>query len=533
MINSLLLIIISLIIFGGGYFFYAQKLVRLWQIDHKNPTPAIFKYDGIDYIPAKNWLILFGHHFSSIAGAGPIVGPVIACLLWGWLPALLWIILGSVFMGGVHDFGSLIVSIRERGNSIPDISKEVVSRKAKIIFSLFVFLALILVIAVFAYLCADTFVKDPRVISPSLGLIPVAILVGFLLYNLKINSILVTVLGLISLYFLVQRGDLLAMYLGKSSLYIWLIVLFIYSYFASVLPVNILLQPRDYLSSFLLLAGMGFALIGVLISHPVIKIPFYIKWNTASGWLWPMLFVTVACGAISGFHALIASGTTSKQLSTEKYSCRIGYGAMLMEGLLAALVVVVVSSLNFNKDSLGLYLKERGPVEIFSQGYNRITFNILKGKGGFLAITVLNAFILTTLDTATRICRYIAEELFNIKNRFISTGIVLILSALLAFSGKWLKIWLTFGASNQLVASLVLFVISVWLIKKRKNIFFTLPIGLFMFFTTMGALIFQLISYLLNREYLLIFISLILIFLGSFMFWEIINSLIKIIKNRA
>jgi carbon starvation protein len=527
MVSSLVIALISLFIFGWGYFFYAKRLEKLWEINSKNQVPAVYKYDGIDYVPAKNWLILFGHHFSSIAGAGPIIGPVIACFVWGWLPALLWIILGSVFIGGVHDFGSLITSVKEGATSIPDIASKVISKKAKIIFSLFVFMALILVIAVFAYLCADTFVKDAHIVFPSLGLIPLALLVGILLYRLKINSILVTIFGLICLVYLIFLGNIFPISLGKYSLYIWMVVLFIYSYFASVLPVNILLQPRDYLSSFLLFFGMGFALLGVLVSGSIIKTPLFIKYNTEQGWLWPMLFVTVACGAISGFHTLIASGTTSKQLPNERFAKRIGYAGMLTEGLLAVLVVMAVASLNLNKDYLGFYLKQKGPVSIFSQGYSLITYKILKNWGGFFAITILNAFILTTLDTASRICRYIFEELFKINNRFISTAIVLIVSAILAFSGQWNKIWPAFGASNQLVASFALFVISTWLIKRKKKVRFTLPIGFFMFLTTMTALIFQAVNCFFQKDYLLFSICIGLVCLGGLMLIEIVEVLIK------
>src|SRR3989338_2710248 len=205
--NSLFIVIIAIVLFFLAYKFYAKKLEGLWQIDPKRPTPAFSKYDSVDYIPAKNWLVLFGHHFSSIAGAGPIIGPVIAVMLWGWMPALLWVILGTVFIGGVHDFGSLITSIRQGGNSIADIANEVISRRAKIIFSIFVWLALILVIAVFAYLCAKTFVDEPKIVLPSLGLIPVAIVVGYLLYRLKLNLGLVTLFGLTSLLSLIIWGQ--------------------------------------------------------------------------------------------------------------------------------------------------------------------------------------------------------------------------------------------------------------------------------------------------------------------------------------
>src|SRR3989338_3651355 len=270
--NSLFIVIIAIVLFFLAYKFYARKFELLWQIDPKRSTPAFSKYDSVDYIPAKNWLVLFGHHFASIAGAGPIIGPVIAVMLWGWLPAYIWVIFGTIFIGGVHDFGALITSVREGGSSVADIAQHVISRRAKIIFSLFVWLALILVIAVFAYLCADTFVKEPKIVLPSLGLIPVAMLVGYLLYHLRVNSVLATIFGLVSLLGLIFLGNHIAI---NNNLTFWLFVLFIYCFFASVLPVNILLQPRDYLSSFLLFFGVGAGYLGLLLFPTRMNMPFY------------------------------------------------------------------------------------------------------------------------------------------------------------------------------------------------------------------------------------------------------------------
>jgi carbon starvation protein len=256
--SSIIIVFITLAVFLWGYRFYGRRLELFWQVDAQRKTPAVSKYDGIDYVPARNCLVLFGHHFSSIAGAGPIIGPVIACIAWGWLPALLWIIFGAVFIGGLHDFGSLMCSLRQEGSSIADIAKETISYKAKLVFSIFVWLALILVIAVFTYLCADTFIKEPRIVLPSLGLIPVAILVGFLLYNRKANNTFVTICGLILLTALIFLGERLPISFGQGGLTIWVFVLLAYCFIASVTPVHILLQPRDYLSSVLLFAGVIF-----------------------------------------------------------------------------------------------------------------------------------------------------------------------------------------------------------------------------------------------------------------------------------
>ena len=528
--NSLFIAIISLAIFVWAYIFYAKKIESLWHIDPKRSTPAFTKYDSVDYIPAKNWLVLFGHHFASIAGAGPIIGPVIAVMLWGWGPALAWVVLGTTFIGGVHDFGSLITSVREGGASVADIAQHVISRRAKIIFSLFVWLALILVIAVFAWLCADTFVKEPKIVLPSLGLIPVAVLVGYLLYHLKVNSVLSTILGLVVLVGLIYWGNVLAI---KSTLLIWLLVLLTYCYFASVLPVNILLQPRDYLSSFLLFFGVGAGYLGLFLSRPVITMPCIHSFSSSEGYLWPALFVTVACGAVSGFHALIASGTSSKQIANERYARRIGFGGMVAEGMVAVLAIISVAILFKPSENFAAALKNITPIGIFGKGYGQITRNILGNYGSLIAITILSAFILTTLDTATRISRYLTEELFRIKNRYISSAFIIILSGALAVSGKWNKIWPVFGASNQLVAALALFVLSCWLLSRNKNTLFTLIPAFFMLITTVAALVLQSFRYFAQKDILLFIISLTLIVLAGFMVYEVIFNIFMRSKKHA
>jgi carbon starvation protein len=522
--NALIIVVIAVILFFWAYRFYARKLESLWQIDPKRSTPAYSKFDSVDYIPAKNWLVLFGHHFSSIAGAGPIIGPVIAVIVWGWFPALLWAVLGTIFIGGVHDFGSLITSVREGGSSVADIAQHVISRRAKILFSLFVWLALILVIAVFAYLCADTFVKEPKIVMPSLGLIPVAMIVGYFLYYLRANSVLVTIFGLLCLTGLMQLGNYKPI---NGSINVWILLLFVYCYFASVLPVNILLQPRDYLSSFLLFFGVGMGYTGIFLTQPKITLPYMHSWSSSEGYLWPMLFVTIACGAVSGFHALIASGTSSKQIANERHVKRIGYGGMVAEGLVAVLAIIAASILFSSGQDSGQALRKLTPIGIFANGFGLITKRLLGGYGAFIAITLLNAFILTTLDTATRISRYLTEELFGIKNRYLSTLIIVIFSACLAFSGKWQKIWPAFGASNQLVAALALFVLSCWLLSKKKNAKFTILPAFFMLITTVAALVYQAIRYFINKDPVLFSVSILLIILSAFMVYEVIPIIFR------
>lgn len=524
--SALALVLVALCAFLLAYYFYAGKLAGLWQIDPRRSTPAFTKYDSLDYIPAKNWLVLFGHHFASIAGAGPIIGPVIALMLWGWLPAFLWVALGTIFIGGVHDYGSLITSVREGGSSVAEIAQHAISRRAKLIFSAFVWLALILVIAVFAYLCADTFVKEPKIVIPSLGLIPVAMAAGLFLYNLKFNSPAVTLAGLACMAGLVWLGNLVPV---RAGIFMWLVVLFVYCYFASILPVNLLLQPRDYLSSFLLFLGVGAGYLAMFISRPRLGMPAFQGWRSAEGGVWPALFVTVACGAVSGFHALISSGTTSKQIASERHVRRIGYGAMIAEALVAVMAIVAVAGLFGRGEDFSSILSARGPIPLFAQGYGKISRPLLGGYGAFIAVTILNAFILTTLDTATRISRYLTEELFGIKNRYLATLLVVLLGSLLAVSGKWGRIWPAFGAANQLVAALALFVLSCWLLARKKNYHFTLWPALFMLLTALAALILQAVRYAgrEHRDAILCAVAIILVLLAAVMVCEVAKVFAK------
>ncbi|HQO57898.1 MAG TPA: carbon starvation protein A [Candidatus Omnitrophota bacterium] len=526
--NSVILLFISVVCFSLGYRFYAKKIASIWQIDVNRPTPATSQFDGVDYVPAKNWFVLFGHHFASIAGAGPIIGPVMAVMLWGWLPALLWIILGSIFIGGIHDFGALMLSIRENGTSIGDIASRVISKRARLIFSIFVWLALLLVIAVFAYLAGKTFVEQPKIVVPSLGLIPLAVLVGLGLYKLKWPPGIVTVCGLCILTWLLFWGERCPVILGDQGLSQWILLLLAYCFVASIVPVQILLQPRDYLSSYLLFGGLLLAVAGILVSHPVMSSPAFVSTSSPLGLLWPMMFITVACGANSGFHSLIASGTTSKQLPNERHAKRIGFGGMLTEGFLAVIVVILITS-GFSPEEFQSHVTAKiDPVNFYGLAFGHVTAPIAGEWGGFFALTVLNAFILTTLDSATRITRYITEELFGIKNRYLATLVVVIPAGILAL-GKdsaqnplWQKIWPAFGASNQLVAALALLIISAWLLSKNRPTAYSLIPALFMLITSVTALIFQIIHYISHRDYALALISIILITAAVFLSSEVV-----------
>lgn len=536
--NSVVVILIVMVAFGTAYRFYATKMEAVWAVDPSRQTPAHTRYDGVDYVPSRNWLVLFGHHFSSIAGAGPIIGPIIACTLWGWVPALLWVVFGSIFLGGIHDFGSLMVSVREDGMTIGDIAAKSISYKAKLILSVFTWLALILVIAVFAHLGAKTFVTQPEIVLPSFGIIPIAVFVGIALYRLKYNSTAVTIVGLLALGALIVVGKFYPVILHvKDSQTIWILALLVYCFFASVLPVNYLLQPRDYLSSFLLMGGIVLALAGILISHPTMNAPAFLGNRSSAGFLWPMMFITVACGANSGFHALIASGTTSKQLSNECHAKRIAFGGMLTEGFVAVIVIVLLAG-GFTLQEFHQHIADKtNPVDLYGMGFGNVTAPLLGKWGQFAALTILNVFILTTLDTATRITRYITEELFKVKNRYVSTAAVIVLGAWLAL-GKdsannplWQKIWPAFGASNQLVAALALMVISCWLLSKGKPARYSVIPAIFMLLTSLTALCFQTIQYVHKGEFVLAAISVALIGAALYLANEVTTAFRKAFKR--
>jgi len=486
--------------------------------------------DGVDYVPAKHWTVLFGHHFASISGAAPIIGPILALSIWGWGPTLLWILFGVVFIGGVHDYISIVISVRHKGISIADIAEETISKHARTVFLWFVWFTLILIIAVFVYVCAQTLTRQPEIVIPSLGLIPLALLVGFLMYNLKFNQIWVTLFGLGALACLVFLGEKFPIALGGDAIYKWTLVLFSYSFIASVAPVQTLLQPRDYLSSFLLVFGLLFGYLGLILTRPDISFPMFTGWSAVAGKpLWPVLFITVACGAISGFHSLIASGTTSKQIQNETHAKRIGYGGMVAEGLVAALALIVVAASFSQTGNLSSLLSSKGvgPVGVFGEAFGNITNGFLGRFGKLFAILILNAFILTTLDSATRIGRYLTQELFNLKNRYAATLIIVGLSGLLMIKQAYNEIWPIFGAANQLIAALTLIVITSWFLSKRKWIRFTIFPAIFMLVTTIGALACKITEYVKSGKILLLVIATTLLGLAIFVLYESLRHISK------
>ncbi len=504
--SGALLVALSAAVFLIAYITYGSWLAKKWGIDPKRATPAHEINDGVDYVPT-NSAVLLGHHFSSIAGAGPIVGPITAAVF-GWVPVVLWIIVGSIFFGGVQDYGSLVASIRHKGQSIGQIIEATIGRRGKLLFAIFAWVTLLVVVAAFANIVASTFVASPAAGTSSMLFIGLAVAFGYAVYRMGVNLKIATVFGVAALIACMALGHYFPMSLSKTT---WLIVIVIYIGIASIIPVWILLQPRDYLNSFLLYAMIFFAFVGVFVYSPQINIAPVTAFDLGNmNWLFPMLFVTVACGAISGFHSLVGSGTSAKQLSNEKDAKLVGYGAMLLEGFLAIIAVVSVGFIASSPDNLLEVLKQKGPVAIFAQANGKFMegFGIPYSIGSeFVALTI-SAFALTSLDTATRLGRFIFQELFTteeesrtgakpkniLANPYVATIVTLGVSTYLA-TGSYLSIWPIFGTANQLLAAMALLAIAVWL--KASNLEYRMALYpmLFMFVVTFTALLQLIYSY--------------------------------------
>jgi len=533
--NSLWIGIIGILALAGGYIFYGRIMTRLWQVDPERIPPARENFDGVDYVPARHWTILFGHHFASIAGAGPILGPVLATAAWGWAPTLFWIILGSILVGAVHDFSALMISLRHGGRSIAEISETVMGQTSRLLFAGFLWLSLILVVAVFAAATAKTLVEEPHVVIPTLGLIFTAILMGFWVNRFNGNHWIATLVALLLVAFFIWLGFKIPVQIpGQHAVQIWIVLLLVYALIASVLPVDLLLQPRDYISTFILFLGLGAGYLGLFSTRYPLQVPAFISTVPAQGPLWPMLFVFVACGAVSGFHSLVASGTTSKQLANKGDALKIGYGAMILEGVLAILALLAVGA--------GLYwttgpgreglviseiLRQGNWIGAFAKGFGRLTAPLFGPVLGVtLAIIMLNSFVMTTLDSATRISRYITEELFGdvfkikfFKNRILATVLVVLAAASLAL-GQWQRIWPIFGASNQLVAALTLLVITFYFLDRGRPTAFTFYPAVFMLLTTIAALCYQGWIFFHQGKFGLASVAVFLLTLALFMIWE-------------
>ena len=491
--NSLVLLLICVAILVIGYIFYGGWLCKQWGVGEGNKeTPAHTMEDGVDYVPAKA-PVLMGHHFSSIAGAGPITGPIGAAIF-GWLPVALWILVGGIFFGGVHDFGALFASVRNKGMSIGEIISTNMSKRAKRLFIIFSYLTLILVVAAFASIVATTFgaVYDESgaVAMISLLFIVVAIAFGFCVYRRNMPMGIASVIGVLAIVAIMAIGmNFHPIYLSTKT---WMWIVGLYIAIASVTPVWILLQPRDYLSSFLLYAMLGVAVFGVIVAHPTFDSSFpafggfAVDNGNGTQYLFPVLFTTVACGAISGFHSLVSSGTTSKQLDKETDAKPIAYGGMLLECVLAVLTLCAIGyAYKWNAANPDNALV--GATAIFGGGIAHMIDDIIPGSYKILnslLVLTYSAFCLTSLDTATRLARFMFQEFWlepgqtakDVKsgwkkvlvNPYFATILTVVLGVALGMTG-YSKIWGLFGAANQLLAGIGLLAVAAWLANCGKN----------------------------------------------------------------
>lgn len=513
--NGLLLLGIASIILIAAYLLYGRYLVKTWGIDPNAKTPAVEREDGVDFVPSSKWEV-FAHQFSSIAGAGPVTGPVMA-MIWGWLPAFLWIIVGGIFFGAIQDFGALYASVKSKGKSMGQLIEDYIGRKGRRLFFLFAWLFTLLVIAAFADMVAGTFngfsaegaqlAPNASAASISILYVFVAIAFGLFLRKTKIGGWKQAVLAIVLIVAMLALGIAFPIYLDKTS---WIYIVFVYIFFASVTPMWLLKQPRDYLTTFLFIAMIAAAVIGVFISNPQISTPAYTGFTTTSGYLFPTLFVTIACGAVSGFHSLVSSETSSKQIANEKDMLQVGYGSMLLESLLAVLVIVVVGSLtslsasgvlDANLSAMAL-ADGATPFTKFSVGVTGLVAQLgLPQEWGLCIMTMfVSALALTSLDAVARIGRMSFQEFFEVDrnenpsgilrfltNKYTATVITLLGGYLLSLGG-YNNIWPLFGSANQLLAAMVLIALSVFLkVTGRKGFMLYVPMTL-MLIVTMTSL---------------------------------------------
>ena len=492
--TAILIIVAAIVLLLIGYVGYGSWLAKQWGIDPKKSTPAVEMEDGVDYVAAKP-AVLMGHHFSSIAGAGPINGPIQAAVF-GWVPVFLWCIIGGIFFGGLQDFGSLFASLRHNGKSVGEIIRDSMGKRAQKLFTIFALLVLILVIASFVNVVAGTFMSDggfgvstaptgnQTTAMISLLFIVLAIIYGYITNRMSVGTLPATIGGIIGIVSIVILGLNFGFVMSRTA---WIVTIGIYIAVASLVPVWILLQPRDYLSSFLLYGMMLLALVGIFVAAATgrsnFNIPAFTGWNTSIGTLFPALFITVACGACSGFHSLIATGTSSKQLDNEKHAKPIAYGSMLIESALG-IVALIALGMVYDKYTGGAF---GGPPAAFAAGVatmfsdeNSGTYNTIYA----LLTLAVSVFALTSLDTGTRLGRFLFSELFLRENekswkdatgvrRFLAHPMVgttfLVVIGCILGGLSLSQIWGLFGAANQLLAGIALMAVCAWLGQAGKN----------------------------------------------------------------
>ncbi|MEL7569736.1 MAG: carbon starvation CstA family protein [Eubacteriaceae bacterium] len=499
--RAVLILAISILILLAGYTFYGKWLCKVWGIDSKRKTPSEIYRDEIDYIPTDT-RVLFGHHFASIAGAGPINGPIQAAIF-GWAPVVLWIVLGGIFFGAVQDVSSLLASVRNYGKSLAYISEKSIGRYAKQLFYVFALFALLFLNASFIDMVASSYngfnsngikvLENASSGTASIMFVFMSLIFGFAFHRNKNNgNFLLLIIGAVFIFICIAMGISFPVYLNKNT---WMIIIIAYIFAASITPVWILLQPRDFLNSCLLYAIFIIAAAGIIFLNPQMHLPAFNGFNAAGDSLFPMLFITVSCGAISGFHSLVCSGTTSKQIKSEADIKILAFGGMVVECVIAVIAIIVAGCV-FNQSTM----YKSAPFIIFSQAMASLFAKAGLNTNTIYIITMLtiSAFALTTLDTTTRLARYLIQEFSSdiksetikkrISNQYIATALTVAITGILAFGG-FKNIWSLFGTVNQLLAAIALLTVSVWLGSKGKKIFILIIPMAFMLIAAITSLI--------------------------------------------
>ncbi|MEK6841836.1 MAG: carbon starvation CstA family protein [Nanoarchaeota archaeon] len=528
--NAVWILILVTAWFYLGYRFYGKFIEARMRVSDKNKTPASMKKNDSDFSPAKKPLLI-GHHFEAIAGAGPIIGPILAVSYFGWLPVVLWISLGSVLIGAMHDYTSLIASVRNKAEGVSNIAKKTLNSRAGTLFAVMIVITLVLIVTVFSVSTAESIANKTELIIPLITINIVAIIFGYCIEKVKWDYKILTVASLIIIFASVWAGIMYPINLSFLSPVllrnVLITIIIIYAGIASIVPVWILLRPRDFLSSIHLSLLLLLGIVSVLIVHPSVNAPAYISGSGLP--LWPVLFITVACGAISGFHGLIASGTTSKQLAKESHGRAVGYGGMLLEATLAIFVTIVaIAGLNWGVGAQTFQTElGKGWIVLFSSGYGNIvsrvgipfiTFSVASLIGGLM----VNQFILTTVDSSARIGRFIISESLITKlkkKKILVTLMILIPAWLIAVTNSYETLWRLFGTSNQLIASITMMGVAAFFISRRTNVKFIVIPAVLVLVTTLFALVYLTFSpsgYLSEGNFLLAGISMLMFFLGAY-----------------
>lgn len=545
--SAIFLMVFGLVAISLGYFVYSKFIAeKIYQLDDSNVTPAHTMQDGIDYVPT-NKFVLWGHHFTSVAGAAPIVGPAIA-VIWGWLPAFIWVVFGTIFFAGVHDMGAIWASVRNRAKSVGALTGDVVGKRARLLFMVVIFLVLLMVNGVFGVVIARLLINNPGAVVPVWGAIAVALVIGQAIYRFKWNLPLVSLVGVIALYTLIYIGPSVPLtmpesFMGLSASANWILLLFAYAAVASLLPVWVLLQPRDYINGLQLFVGLLLLYAAILLGNPQVVAPM-INGNLPEGTpsLLPLLFVTIACGAISGFHGLVASGTTSKQLNKETDARFVGYFGAVGEGALA-LAAILAATAGFASlaDWEAVYSSfGQGGIVAFVQGGAAILENGtgISAEVSATMLTVMAAlFAGTTMDTGLRLQRYIFQEwgeIYDIKwmNKALPATVLSVGSCLILAFGAGgadgsggLLIWPLFGTTNQLLAGLTLLIIAVMLVRRRTpSIYIVLPL-VFILIMGLYALLIQLRGFYEKQDWFLFGLDLVVLVAAILVTLECVSAL--------